>query len=63
MAVSEKGWITSGMFSTAVGFGYITPGPVLITATFIGYQTAGFGGNGGNDRRILISLATRRFGS
>ena len=42
--VAQMGWISPSAFATAVAFGYITPGSVLITATFIGYLVAGFPG-------------------
>jgi chromate transporter len=44
MAVSETGWVTAQGFSIALGLSYVTPGPVLILATFIGYQVGGIGG-------------------
>ena len=43
-AVHEARWITPGMFGTAIALAYITPGPVLIVATFVGYQVAGLAG-------------------
>jgi chromate transporter len=38
------GWVSAQDFSTALAFSYITPGPVLILATFIGYRAAGLVG-------------------
>ncbi len=42
--VLENHWLTERQFLDAVAVGLITPGPVVITAVFIGYLVAGFPG-------------------
>ncbi len=42
--VQQTGWLTEHDFLVAVAMGMISPGPVVITATFVGYLVAGFWG-------------------
>ena len=43
--VTEYGWLGEREFLIAVAVGMISPGPVVITATFVGYLVAGFWGS------------------
>jgi chromate transporter len=43
-AVEGRHWLTLSAFTVAVAFGQLTPGPFLISATFVGYQVAGLWG-------------------
>jgi chromate transporter len=42
--VQQTGWLKEREFLIAVAMGMISPGPVVITATFVGYLVAGFWG-------------------
>jgi chromate transporter len=43
--VKEFGWLDERQFLIAVAIGMISPGPVVITATFVGFLVAGFWGS------------------
>jgi len=42
--VQQNGWLTGPQFLVAVAIGMLSPGPVVITATFVGYLVAGLRG-------------------
>jgi chromate transporter len=39
--VDVRGWLDSKTFMDGIALGQVTPGPIVITATFVGYQIAG----------------------
>lgn len=43
--VQEHGWLSPRDFLIAVAVGMLSPGPVVITATFVGFLVAGFWGS------------------
>jgi len=43
--VQEYGWLNPREFLVAVAIGMMSPGPVVITATFVGFLVAGFWGS------------------
>ena len=43
--MQQTGWLNGREFLVAVAVGMLSPGPVVITATFVGYLVAGFWGS------------------
>jgi len=55
--VVRYGWLTSDQFADAVALGQVTPGPLLVTATFIGWRV-GFQAGGTWTALLYATVAT-----
>jgi chromate transporter len=44
ITVANTKWLTPEQFAMGVGFAYVTPGPVLILAAYVGFLVAGIPG-------------------
>jgi chromate transporter len=42
--VDVRGWVPAHVFMDGIALGQVTPGPIVITATFVGYQAMGIAG-------------------
>jgi chromate transporter len=42
--VSVRSWLPPNVFMDGIALGQVTPGPIVITATFVGYMVKGIGG-------------------
>jgi len=42
--VERLGWLSTREFIDGIALGQVTPGPIMITAAFVGYRMAGFVG-------------------
>jgi chromate transporter len=52
--VERLGWLTTREFMDGIALGQVTPGPIMITATFVGYRIAGVVGAGASTLAVFF---------